>query len=47
MIICKSPFRVSLFGGGTDYENFYKENGSFIIGMSIDKYVYFSTRYRP
>ena len=46
MIICKSPFRVSLFGGGTDYEDFYKEHGSFIIGTSINKYVYFSLRYR-
>jgi len=46
MIICKSPFRVSLFGGGTDYQDFYKDNESFIIGTSINKYVYFSLRYR-
>lgn len=46
MIICKSPFRISLFGGGTDYKNFYQENGSLIIGTTIDKYVYFSVKYK-
>lgn len=47
MIICKSPFRVSFFGGGTDYEDFYQKNGSFLIGASINKFVYFSARFRP
>lgn len=46
MIIIKSPLRISLFGGSTDYESFYKYNGSFIIGTTIDKHVYLSTRYR-
>lgn len=47
MIIVKSPLRVSFFGGSTDYESFYKEHGSFIIGTAIDKYVWLSARYRP
>lgn len=47
MIIVKSPFRVSFFGGSTDYESFYKDHGSFLIGATIDKYVYLSMRKRP
>jgi D-glycero-alpha-D-manno-heptose-7-phosphate kinase len=47
MITVKSPFRVSLFGGSTDYKGFYEKYGSFIIGTPIDKYCYLSMRYRP
>jgi len=47
MIIIKSPFRISLFGGSTDYKGFYEKYGSFIIGTTIDKYCYLSMRYRP
>lgn len=47
MIIVKSPLRISFFGGSTDYESFYKEHGSFIIGTTIDKYIWLSARYRP
>lgn len=47
MIIAKAPFRISFFGGSTDYEEFYKEHGSFLIGTTIDKYVYMSLRKRP
>lgn len=47
MIIVKTPLRISLFGGSTDYESFYKENGSFLIGTTIDKYSYLSMRFRP
>lgn len=47
MILVKSPFRVSLFGGSTDYEDFYKENESFIIGCAINKYAYLSLREKP
>ncbi|RJQ27046.1 hypothetical protein C4577_01870 [Candidatus Parcubacteria bacterium] len=47
MIIVRVPFRVSLFGGSTDYESFYKHHGSFLIGGTIDKYIYLSMRYRP
>ena len=47
MIIVKAPFRVSLFGGSTDYKGFYEQHGSFMIGTPIDKYCYISMRYRP
>ena len=47
MIIVKAPFRISLFGGSTDYKGFYEQYGSFMIGTSIDKYCYISMRYRP
>lgn len=47
MIIVKAPLRISFFGGSTDYESFYKEHGSFIIGTTIDKYIWLSARYRP
>ena len=47
MIIVKSPFRVSLFGGSTDYKGFYGQYGSFMIGTPIDKYCYISMRHRP
>ena len=47
MIISKTPFRVSLFGGSTDYESFYSKFGSLIIGFSIDKYCYISVKETP
>lgn len=47
MNIIKSPFRISFFGGSTDYPDFYKEHGSFLIGTTIDKYTYQSMRIRP
>jgi len=47
MIITKTPFRVSLFGGSTDYPSFYEEEGSVLIGFCIDKYCYISLRKTP
>jgi D-glycero-alpha-D-manno-heptose-7-phosphate kinase len=47
MVIVKSPFRISFFGGSTDYKDFYEQNGSYIIGTTIDKNVYLSMRFRP
>jgi D-glycero-alpha-D-manno-heptose-7-phosphate kinase len=47
MIICKTPFRISLFGGSTDYESFYSKYGSFLVGFAIDKYSYVSVRKNP
>ena len=40
MIICKTPFRISFFGGGTDYPAWYLENGGCVISTTIDKYCY-------
>jgi len=47
MIVCKTPFRVSLFGGGTDFPEFYKKHGGFVIGGSINKFCYITLRYLP
>ena len=47
MIISKTPFRMSLFGGGTDYPDWYLSNGGVVIGTTIDKYCYLSVRYLP
>ncbi len=47
MLIVKSPFRISLFGGSTDYKDYFQKKESFIIGTTIDKYVYMSIREKP
>ena len=47
MIICRTPFRVSLFGGGTDFPEFYKKYGGAVIAGSIDKYCYVTLRELP
>jgi len=47
MIISRTPFRVSLFGGGSDYPEWYRKYGGKILGTSIDKYCYISCRYLP
>jgi D-glycero-alpha-D-manno-heptose-7-phosphate kinase len=40
MIICRSPLRISLGGGGTDLPSFYKKHSGFVISAAINKYVY-------
>ena len=47
MIISRTPFRVSLFGGGTDYPGWFHEHGGAVLGTAIDKYCYISCRYLP
>ena len=47
MIISKTPFRMSLFGGGTDYPDWYRIHGGAVIGTTIDKYCYLSVRHLP
>lgn len=47
MIITRTPYRISLFGGGTDYPAWYKENGGEVISFAIDKYCYLTTRILP
>ena len=39
-IIVKTPLRISLFGGGTDYREYYERNGGAVLGGTIDKFVY-------
>lgn len=47
MIISKTPFRISFFGGGTDYPVWYEENAGAVLGTTIDKYCYITCRYLP
>ena len=47
MIITKTPYRISFFGGGTDLNQWFKENGGAVISTSIDKYCYISCRFLP
>jgi D-glycero-alpha-D-manno-heptose-7-phosphate kinase len=47
MIISRAPFRISFFGGGTDYPVYYRENGGSVLSVSIDKYCYITCRYLP
>jgi D-glycero-alpha-D-manno-heptose-7-phosphate kinase len=47
MIISRTPFRISFFGGGSDYPAWYRKYGGKVLGTSIDKYCYISCRYLP
>lgn len=47
MIISRTPFRISLFGGGTDYPAWFREHGGAVLGAAIDKYCYISVRKLP
>lgn len=47
MIISRTPFRISFFGGGTDYPSWYREHGGAVLSTTIDKYCYLSTRFLP
>ncbi len=47
MIICRTPFRISFFGGGTDYPAWYRVHGGAVLASTIDKYCYLTCRYLP
>ncbi len=47
MIISRTPFRISFFGGGTDYPVWYRNHGGEVLGAAIDKYCYLTCRYLP
>ena len=47
MIISKTPFRISFFGGGTDYPVWYKKYGGATLSTTIDKYSYITSLYYP
>lgn len=47
MIITKTPFRMSFFGGGTDMENYFRENGGAVLSTTFDKYCYVNVRHLP
>ena len=47
MIISRTPHRISFFGGGTDYPDYYLKHGGKVLGAAIDKYCYLSVRRLP
>ncbi|MBU4374407.1 MAG: kinase [Euryarchaeota archaeon] len=47
MIISRTPFRISFFGGGTDYPVWYREHGGAVLATSINKFCYITCRYLP
>ena len=47
MIISRTPYRISFFGGGTDYPDWYLKHGGSVLGTAIDKYCYLTCRYLP
>ena len=47
MIITQTPFRMSFFGGGTDFPAFYREHGGAVISTPFDKYCYVNVRHLP
>ena len=47
MVITRTPFRISFFGGGTDYPEWYRDHGGSVLSTSIDKYCYITCRHLP
>jgi len=47
MVISRTPFRISFFGGGTDYPDWVKEHGGAVLATTINKYCYLNVRYLP
>lgn len=47
MVITKTPFRMSFFGGGTDMKEFYEEYGGSVLSTTFDKYCYVTVRHLP
>ena len=47
MIISRTPYRISFFGGGTDYPAWYRQYGGTVLATTIDKYCYLTCRYLP
>lgn len=47
MIITKTPFRMSFFGGGTDMEEYFREHSGAVLSTTFDKYCYVTVRHLP
>ncbi|HVZ11459.1 MAG TPA: kinase [Patescibacteria group bacterium] len=47
MVISRTPFRISFFGGGTDYPSWVREHGGTVLATTINKYCYLNVRYLP
>lgn len=47
MVLTKTPFRMSFFGGGTDIQDYFTENGGAVLSTTFDKYCYVTVRHLP
>jgi len=47
LFISRTPYRISFFGGGSDYPEWYKQNGGSVLSTTIDKYCYLTCRFQP
>ena len=47
MIISKTPYRISFFGGGSDYPEWYLKNGGHVLSTTIDRHIYITCRFLP
>jgi D-glycero-alpha-D-manno-heptose-7-phosphate kinase len=47
MIISRTPYRISFFGGGSDYPGWYRTHGGSVLATTINKYCYLTCRYLP
>ena len=47
MVISRTPYRISFFGGGTDYAAWYREHGGAVLATTINKYCYLTCRHLP
>ncbi len=47
MVISRTPYRISFFGGGTDYPAWYRQHGGSVLAATINKYCYLTCRYLP
>jgi D-glycero-alpha-D-manno-heptose-7-phosphate kinase len=47
MILTRTPYRISLFGGGSDYPAWYRKHGGTVLGFAINRYCYISVRHLP
>lgn len=47
MLVSKTPYRISFFGGGTDYAPWYEKHGGAVLSTTISHYCYISARFRP
>ena len=47
MIISKTPYRISFFGGGSDYPNWYNNYSGSVLSTTIDKHIYITCRHLP
>ena len=47
MIITRTPYRLSFFGGGTDYNPWFEEKGGLVLAVGLSHYCYLTVRYLP